>query len=63
MSQINADQRLADFQAIPVIDISGLLHGDAAARQAVADTLGHAAREVGFFQWWVTGLITHFARV
>lgn len=50
MSQITADQRLADFQAIPVIDISGLLHGDAAARQAVADNLGRAARDVGFFQ-------------
>lgn len=50
MSRITADQRLADFQAIPVIDISGLLHGDAAARQAVADNLGRAARDVGFFQ-------------
>ncbi len=50
MSQHTADQRLADFQAIPVIDIYDILHGDAAARQTVADSLGHAAREVGFFQ-------------
>lgn len=50
MSQSTNDRRLADFQAIPVIDIHGLLHGDVSSRQAVADQLGRAAREVGFFQ-------------
>ncbi len=50
MSQSTNDQRLADFQAIPVIDIHDLLHGDSSARQVVADQLGRAAREVGFFQ-------------
>lgn len=50
MSQVTADQRLADFQTIPVIDINDLLHGDTAARHAVAEQLGRAAREVGFFQ-------------
>lgn len=49
-SSSSADARLADFQVIPVVDIRGLLHGDAAARQAVAEEIGRAAREVGFFQ-------------
>lgn len=44
------DTRLADFQAIPVIDIRALLGQDAAARQSVADQIGRAARDVGFFQ-------------
>ncbi|EHJ91257.1 isopenicillin N synthase family dioxygenase [Vreelandella boliviensis] len=50
MSQASNDLRLADFQAIPVIDIGDLLSGDLNARKAVAEQLGRAAREVGFFQ-------------
>ncbi|UYV17927.1 isopenicillin N synthase family oxygenase [Halomonas qaidamensis] len=50
MSPLPADPRLADFQTIPVIDIDPLLHGNTAARRAVANALGRAAREVGFFQ-------------
>ena len=50
MSTPTADQRLAGFQAIPVIDIHPLLHGDDRAKREVAAELGRAAREVGFFQ-------------
>ncbi len=38
MSQHTADQRLADFHAIPVIDIHDLLHGDALTTDSVAKT-------------------------
>jgi isopenicillin N synthase-like dioxygenase len=41
------------FSEIPVVDVSGLLHGDEDRRRAVAAELGRAAREVGFF--YVTG--------
>jgi isopenicillin N synthase-like dioxygenase len=34
---------------IPVIDISAFLHGDAAARAAVAQKIGDACRNIGFF--------------
>ncbi|WP_249978865.1 isopenicillin N synthase family dioxygenase [Vreelandella olivaria] len=50
MSSPTPDQRLADFQDIPVIDIHDLLHGDELARRMVANQLGRAARDVGFFQ-------------
>lgn len=35
---------------IPVINISGYLHGDATARQACAKEIRHAFEEVGFLQ-------------
>src|SRR5579871_4324129 len=41
------------MSAIPVIDIAPLLKGTHKEQQAVADTLGHACREVGFF--YITG--------
>lgn len=34
---------------IPVIDVSAFLHGDAAARAAVAQKIGDACRNIGFF--------------
>jgi isopenicillin N synthase-like dioxygenase len=43
----------ASFTEIPVVDVSGLLHGDETQRRAVAAELGRAAREVGFL--YVTG--------
>jgi isopenicillin N synthase-like dioxygenase len=43
----------SDFSAIPLIDISALIAGDAERARATADALGKAAREVGFL--YVTG--------
>lgn len=37
------------FQAIPIIDITNLASPEPAERSRVAEALGHAARDVGFF--------------
>ncbi|WP_447529105.1 isopenicillin N synthase family dioxygenase [Vreelandella sp. TE19] len=50
MKTPNEDSRLTEFQAIPVIDIHDLIHGDHSAKMQVAEKLGQAARDVGFFQ-------------
>lgn len=41
--------RQTAFEELPVIDVSGLYSDDLSDRKAVADELGKAAREVGFF--------------
>lgn len=41
------------FTELPTIDIRDLAGDDLARRQAVADAIGRAAREVGFF--YITG--------
>jgi isopenicillin N synthase-like dioxygenase len=43
----------SSFTELPTIDISDLACDDLVRRQAVADAIGQAAREVGFF--YVTG--------
>ncbi|MGY1604746.1 isopenicillin N synthase family dioxygenase [Geodermatophilus sp. SYSU D00815] len=45
-----------DFTEVPVVDVSGLLGDDPAAHRRVADELGRAARDVGFFYVSGTGL-------
>ncbi|CAO1668992.1 MULTISPECIES: isopenicillin N synthase family dioxygenase [Salinicola] len=44
-----AQRQPGDFQSLPVIDIGGLFSAEAAERKAVAERLGDAARNVGFF--------------
>ncbi len=48
---IQLDEALvaARLDKIPVIDIGPFLNGDAAARRAVAQRIGEAARDIGFF--------------
>ena len=41
------------MSSIPVIDVAPLLNGSSEKAQAVADALGRACREVGFF--YITG--------
>jgi isopenicillin N synthase-like dioxygenase len=55
VEQVDGDRALLarTFTEIPVVDVSGLLHGDAAQQRAVAAELGRAAREVGFL--YITG--------
>ncbi len=43
----------SDFSAIPLVDISALIAGDAEGARAAAEKLGEAARQVGFV--YVTG--------
>lgn len=45
----HAQQQLSNFQSLPVIDIGGLFSPHDDERQAVAEQLGDAARNVGFF--------------
>ncbi len=40
---------MTSFDRLPIIDVTGLFSADPAARAAVAEDLGRAAREVGFF--------------
>ena len=39
----------ADVTAVPLIDFAPFLHGDAAARRAVADEIARACETIGFF--------------
>ncbi len=57
MSKTKGNTESRGFQSIPVVDISQLLNGDANQRQAVAEQIGQAAREVGFFQIINHGII------
>ena len=41
------------MSSIPLIDVAPLLNGSPKEAQAVADALGHACRDVGFF--YITG--------
>ncbi|MFB7723094.1 isopenicillin N synthase family dioxygenase [Nocardia sp. NPDC056100] len=41
--------KVTSFTSVPVIDVAGLRSADPAERRAVADEIGRAAREVGFF--------------
>jgi len=43
------EARQVDFDSIPVIDIGAFFGGDEAARRRVAEAIGEACRNVGFF--------------
>jgi isopenicillin N synthase-like dioxygenase len=49
MTSAASSTAVTAFTSVPVIDISGLYAAERAARETVADELGRAAREVGFF--------------
>jgi isopenicillin N synthase-like dioxygenase len=40
---------VSNFSTVPVVDVSDLLHGSSDAQRRVADEIGAAASEVGFF--------------
>lgn len=44
------------MQSLPLIDVSGLRTGDHALRKQLADDIGRAAREIGFFRIYGHGI-------
>jgi isopenicillin N synthase-like dioxygenase len=47
------DARTIELSEVPIIDFAGFLQGDAVRRQAVADRIADACRQIGFF--YITG--------
>lgn len=52
-------EQLTAFESIPVIDVSGLRSTDPLQQQRVAQEIGTAARQVGFFQIVGHGISVH----